>query len=426
MAGRTRPSRPSIPAISAPERSVVAAQPAMLPSVESAHVEAEAKPSWLARIRRAYVKASGGSMLLSIGIHAVILIVGAYLVVSQITEERKISFGGGEPGPKSEIQHKVKRKTSTAPAPNKRITTTSSIAKVALPDMPTLPNNMGLSIAGAIGSGGFGTASGLGGGGKGGGGKGNFSKITFFGLNTGGKGAGLQGTFYDFKMTQGKQPTKLGRGREVFTKMCQGFKRPLNFQNDPLPHYTSPTKLFSKFICFPGIMGVEAGPAFSSKDSKEGYWVAVYSGKFKANVPGRHRFVGTGDNLCAVKVDGVIVLDASDWGVYGEKREGVGAATLGKNPASAVYAGKWINLDHTEKTIDIVVGDEGGVFCAFVMIQREGKKIELDKNGIPKLPLFITGELSDSEKALLKDLPPEALQGPIFPLTSSSGLLLPR
>ena len=106
------------------------------------------------RIRQAYGKASGGSLLLSIGIHAAILLVGAYFVVSQFTEERKISFGGGATGPKSEVQHKVKpKRMPAAPAPNKRITTTSTTAKVALPDMPNVSLNMGPSIAGAMSSG---------------------------------------------------------------------------------------------------------------------------------------------------------------------------------------------------------------------------------------------------------------------------------
>jgi len=154
----------------------------------------EEEPTPLKRFLAAYRRASGGSLVLSIAVHAVILIIATVLVVSQFAEERKISFGGGEAGPKSEAQHKVKMKakSTTAPAPTKRITTTSSIATVALPDMPDIPNNMGPSIAGAMGSGGFGAAGGLGGGGGGGGGSGGgrgsgFSNIKFFGLNAGGK-----------------------------------------------------------------------------------------------------------------------------------------------------------------------------------------------------------------------------------------------
>jgi hypothetical protein len=398
------------------------------------------KPGFLHRFLLAYRKASGGSLLLSVLLHSIILIIGVFLVVSQVVEERKISFGGGEPGPKDNLQHKVqaKRKTTTAPAPSKRITTTSSIARVALPDMPDIPNNMGPSISGAMGSGGFGAAGGLGGGGGGGGAGGGmgggFSKITFFGLNTSGKGEGLEGTFYDFKMTQGKAETETGRDKDSYIDILQGFKKPSNFKNSTAPpRYVSPNKLFTKFFFFPGIADSEAGPAFGSKDSKAGLWAAVYSGKFKANVSGRYRFVGTGDNVCAVKIDGQIVLDASDWGVFKTERENVGTLKqLGSKAGLPIYAGKWIELGGMEKSIDVIVGDQGGTFCAFVMIQKEGQTIELDGNGIPKLPLFITAPLTDPEKMLLKDLPPDSLSGPIFPAraASSSGaassLLSPR
>ncbi len=148
----------------------------------------QAKPGVLKRILRAYKKANGASLFLSIIIHLIIHLVGLFLVVSQVTEERKISFSGADPGPKSDVQHKVqmKRKTSSAPAPTKRITTTSSMAKVALPDMPDIPMSMGPTVAGSMGAGGFGASTGFGGGGGvggGGGGKG-FSNIKFFGLRT--------------------------------------------------------------------------------------------------------------------------------------------------------------------------------------------------------------------------------------------------
>ena len=197
------PSHPPLP-VTKP----VAAAP-KLP--EPKQVVPTEKMSLFARIRRAYRKASGGSLLLSIGVHAIIILIGTYLVVSQVVEDRKISFGGGDRRQAAEVQHKVKMKArpATAPAPNKRITTTSSIAKVALPDMPNVQVNMGPSLAASMGSGGFESVASLGGSQSGGGGKEmNFSKVTFFGL----RGAqtatdGFVGTFYDFKQTPGRRPT---------------------------------------------------------------------------------------------------------------------------------------------------------------------------------------------------------------------------
>ena len=169
------------------------------------------KASLLARIQRAYVKANGGSLLLSIGIHAIIILIGTYLVVSQVVEDRKISFGGGDRGQKSEVQHKVKMKQrpATAPTQNKRITTTSSIAKVSLPDRPNAQSNMGPSIAGAMGSGGFSSPAGsLGSRGGGLPGATSFSAFGFRGLKSG-AGAGLVGHLYDLKQTRDGLPTNI-------------------------------------------------------------------------------------------------------------------------------------------------------------------------------------------------------------------------
>ena len=143
----------------------------------------EMSPSLLQRFFRAYRKASGSSIVLSALIHGAILVAGVFFIVSQVVEDRKISFGGGQPGPKAEIRHKVqmKRKTTSSPLATKRVTTTNSLATVALPDMPDIPTGMGPSAAGAMGAGGFALSSGLGGGGGNGG---KFSNVNFFGLRT--------------------------------------------------------------------------------------------------------------------------------------------------------------------------------------------------------------------------------------------------
>jgi len=382
----------------------------------------EEKKSGFQKFLIAYRKASGGSLLLSIGLHALIFLIGFVWVVHSFVEDRKISFGGGDPGPKSDVQHKVqmKRKTNqTAPAPTKRITTTSNLATVALPDMPDMPTNMGPSVAGAMGAGGFGAAGGLGGGGGGGGGgKGGgigrgVSTFSFFGLRST-TGEGMVGTFYDFKMnSDGKNRPDHKRDRGDFIQILQGFKS----GSWRRPHFESPEKLSTKFFFFPGIPDTDAGKAFQSPNSGAGYWAAHYKGQFRPPASGKYRFVGWGDNVLAVKVNGDVVLDASDWGVYKEKREPIGAIKkLGKKSGNPVFAGKWIQLDSLrDSTIEVVLSDEGGIFCAGLLIQKEGQTITKNANGIPELPLFIMAPLAPEEKRLLKDLPPASLNGPVFP-----------
>jgi len=379
------------------------------------------KPPLFRRFLLAYRKASGGSLLLSIGIHAVILLVGAYLVVSQITEERKISFGGGDPGPKSEVQHKVKLKTITAPAPNKRITTTSSIAKVALPEMPSIPMNMGPAIAGAVGSGGFGSVGGLngGGGGGGGGGKGGFSKITFFGLRGGNQGNLLKGIFYDLKQTPDRKPTDIGNGNPGaganYWKEVQNFV--LNKNWDPKylegKYYHSDTPLYSPRVYVPVDRSEEAPKAFGVDDVVKGdRWLVHYKGRFRARRDGEFRFVGCGDNVLVVRLNKQNIFDGSN-----------GAGTRSIDPRAkssppeklgitcAAYwqlmAGKWFRVNQGSLyEIEVVIGDCGGFFSAFLFFEERGVKYGRRKDGSGlAYPLF---QIDTSTMPPIKS--PKALQ----------------
>ncbi len=107
--------------------------------------------------------------------------VGAtYFIVQQIQAKRKVTFQGGPPmvDPSTHaLEHKVslqkKQKSGGAPAQAKRIVT-AGIAKVSLPDLPSIPSATTVvpgMIAG-LGGAGFGTGTGIGsgsGGGMGGG-----------------------------------------------------------------------------------------------------------------------------------------------------------------------------------------------------------------------------------------------------------------
>ena len=350
--------------------------------------ETTSKPTLHRRFLTAYRKASGGSLLLSIGIHAVILLIGTYLVVSQITEERKISFGGGEAGSKSEVQHKVKRKMTTAPAPNKRITTTSSIAKVALPEMPNIQMNMGPSIAGAMGSGGLRAVSGLGGGGGGGGaGKGAFSKITFFGLQSAVKGAGeLIGTFYDLKQTKNSQATDMTV--EKWIAFVQTWAKGPWDENELKKYYAAPNKLHAPFIFIPVISANEGPKAFNVEDKvKPRLWVAHYKARVVSPVSGKFRFAGYGDDILIVRFGGKVVLNQHD------------PTTLAKPAVKYNYeglesrgpvAGEWFSVNAgTSYSMEVLIGENpGGLLHAYLLIEKSNGQYEMDPNGLPILPIF--------------------------------------
>ena len=146
-------------------------------------------------------------------------------------------------------------------------------------------------------------------------------------------------------------------------------------------------------------------------------WLAHYKGSFSSTETGTFRMVGWGDNVLIVKVGSNLVLDASDIGYTGHKREAAGAVSFPKKGGTPMFHGQWFELRAGEsKNIDILLGDEGGIFCAGLMIQKQGTEYAAGKGGIPDLPVFTVGALTEPEKKLLREhLSDKSLHGPVFP-----------
>ena len=130
------------------------------------HFEAKPVPA----IVRAWRKLGGGSLTLSLAIHAGILVVGGAIVVSSQLIQKQVDFlpgGGTQQGAQAsaEMKHKVSQKKRTSlnkTMPMKKIVSTSSNSAVSLPDAPPdlldVPDVSSMIGGGSLGSGGFGKA----------------------------------------------------------------------------------------------------------------------------------------------------------------------------------------------------------------------------------------------------------------------------
>jgi hypothetical protein len=119
---------------------------------------------------RMWRKVGGGSLTLSLAIHAGILIVGGAIVVSSQLIQKQVDFlpgGGTQQGAQAsaEMKHKVnqnKRKSLNKTMPMKKIVSTSSNSAITLPDAPPdlldVPDVSSMIGGGSMGSGGFGKA----------------------------------------------------------------------------------------------------------------------------------------------------------------------------------------------------------------------------------------------------------------------------
>jgi hypothetical protein len=117
-------------------------------------------------------------LIISIVVHLLGGVGATFYVVQRIQGKRKLTFQGGPPvvnASQRALEHKVtmakKKASMSAPAQAKRITTTG-LAKIALPEMPSMPHATEVLPNRMAGMGGTGTGLGFGGGGLGSGGGG--------------------------------------------------------------------------------------------------------------------------------------------------------------------------------------------------------------------------------------------------------------
>ncbi|MGC4016621.1 MAG: hypothetical protein QM755_19195 [Luteolibacter sp.] len=335
--------------------------------------------------------------------------------------------GGGSPGVK-EISNKKQRATMTVPnAP--RMAAKGATSSFTLPEPEEAS---ALTSVGSLSSGGL--SGGLGGSGSGGGrgdgqGKG-FGSGTGPGL--GGRGPafnpfgmvpdpnamGLTGTFYDFKRDKDGKPTGVkALDAEMAKKIVKEFAKGRSWKEPrTIPHYTSPVHLSTRAAFFPGVRDTEAGKAFKAPETAPGLWIAHYTATVVPNRSGMIRFVGWGDNCLVVGVNGNVRLDASDHGYTGDKRESLGSANLPGKPGAAVFSGDWFQIREGQPmTVDILIGDEGGIFAAGLLVQSKEEELTKGANGLPNLPIFRTSDFTADEQTFFKDQwPANALKGPIF------------
>ncbi len=337
-------------------------------------------------------------LTISIAAHLLFGLGATYLIVQTIQAKRKQTFAGPPQSPNAPtraIEHKVQmqkqKQTMSAPAPVKRITTTSN-AKVALPAMPAMPKMDSavtpLAMAGMGGTGvslGMGTGGGSGAGGGGGG-------LSLFGLRTSTKG--LKGTFYDLKQTPDRQPSPINN-LEKFVHELDLFLSGGWHESSLAKFFRSPVSLYASQIFVPRIFSIEAPKAFGVQNEVQpSYWMALYKGQVSPPESGTYHFVGGGDNILIVRLDGRIVLDRS-WDYqekFGIDRSWKALADydykftdipkgFAKGQAVALEAGKFYDMQ-------IILGDDGGGTHFSLLVEKQGVEYAKTPAGLPILPVF--------------------------------------
>lgn len=376
--------------------------------------------------------------MLSIVVHAVLLVGAAAWVVQTVQAKRKLNFSAAPPagvqGTK-QLEYRVqtaKRTASmSAPPTSTRITTTAAQAKVALPEV-ALPPPASLAIPGRmsalagspaafkpVGQ----TAASV------------MPAATISALPAG-VGAfgfklppnapvtGLRGFLLYMRRKPDKTPYPENPDRSDYLLRVErlfGDKGKLSEREaENYQRFSQP--LITNVILFPSIPG-ETGPKAFGVNQEPGTqqsWCAVYKAHIYPEAPKRYRFVGGGNEVMIVRVDGKLVLDGS----YAELPWSKGKNPTGFQPKGSLQAlwsdgrriGDWFQIGAGGADIEIVLGEGwGGAFGADLCVEEEGKtysgeqrplfKIEGYQKALPQIQQTLN--LPEAVRAI-------TLEGPTF------------
>jgi hypothetical protein len=337
-------------------------------------------------------------ILLSIAIHLLFGVAATYLIVESIQAKRKLTFQGGpsNPDPSTRaLEHQInmtrRQQTMSAPAQARRITTTG-LAKISLPEMPSMPAADDITpdkMAGMGGAGaGFGLAGGAGGGGGGGG-----AGITFFGLHD--QGSGLKGTFYDLKQTRGRRPTNV-QNVPKFAAAIDTFVNSGWSASSLDQYFRSPVPLYATQFFIPLISSANAPREFGvEKDVQPRFWIAVYEGKISPPESGTYHFVGHADNIIIVRLNGQVALKMSwnykilnSWRPEASYLYHFSPKDFRMIPP-AFGKGNGIVMNSNQLyDIQVLLGDDGGVTHFSLLVEKDGVAYRRTKQGAPILPIF--------------------------------------
>jgi len=228
-----------------------------------------------------------------------------------------------------------------------------------------------------------------------------------FGVPLNGNGPeNLVGYLYDLKQNPSRQATGMNDGgydKEISDFVNGGWN-----ESRFARYYKSSQALSTSTLFIPTLDAEEAPKSFGvEKEVDPRLFVIVYHGTVTPSEDGDYHFVGLGDDVLIVRVDGKNVLDASlqpkipgkpqktyaeAWEDPANRPEGF-AYNDYTSQFGSLRIGDTFHVRANESVkISVLIGEEhGGKSAFFLMLARDGETYEKAPNGFPKLPLFEIG-----------------------------------
>lgn len=361
-------------------------------------------------------KGASSGLLISVLVHVGAFVLAGALVVFTVVNKEEKQFEPPKPveRPKMKLKKpKVKVKKNSKPKSTSRIVT--KVQKANMPDIQ-LPEMSGMGDGlGAGGLGGFDISV-------------DFTETTIFGSGQT-TGNDLIGTFYDFKRSRNGGTRNVSD--EAFVDQVAKFIRSGYRPSTLASIYRSPRKLYATSFMVPTLKSSAAPAAFGEPECGGWNWMCHYKGEIVHPDGITFRFVGQGDDILVVAINGEMVLNGSWPGGSWDTQNNLSVAaggwqsdssksriyTLGNNRAEY---GDWITLEPgVPVKMDLLLGEvPGGEFDGMLCVQVEGEEYELNAQQGPILPMFKTAEPShDLLDAIYEWLVPGeacATNGPVF------------
>jgi hypothetical protein len=217
-----------------------------------------------------------------------------------------------------------------------------------------------------------------------------------FGSSQSGGSPELTGYLYDLKQTSDGQPTNMDPGgyhnkiREfVASNWDPGVLR---------PYYKVTNPLNTSSIFIP-IINAEDGPkAFGvEKEVQPNMYCVWYKVSAAPPQDGTYHFVGVGDDILVVRVNGRTVLDGTLNGVTDELRNKQSSMMMTNfNPTCEPDSHFWIGTPFHASAgesvdIDVLIGEEPGgksAYFLYIMRDEDADSYQKQSNGSPLLPVF--------------------------------------
>jgi len=356
--------------------------------------------------------AKSSAMVVSLAIHAVIVVVAILVVVAKVIIPEDPDFQVKKvkrptmPPKKIQVPVDVKKRKPKPRLRKRIVVNKKTFTDIKMPEISGIKGGLGNMGGDGIGGLGFDL------------------KMDLFGGNKS-MGNELIGTFFDLKQTQDGKPIKMSDGS--YMAALNGFAK--SWDIDRLNGYfKAPMKKYSSVFMIPKISASAAPEAFGVGGIvKPKHWAAYYTGHISPPETGRYRFCGIGDNVLLVRVSGRLVIDAS----YSKQ---VGKITKWKSDdensrkyplaKERMVIGDWFRLTKGKPSeIEVLLGEcPGGHFSCQLLIEQKGgqyKQVPFtykEESGTrPILPIFKTKEIPAKLVGKMKVNPREAtLEGPSF------------